>query len=171
MEILHDTGLAQIGACEELGLNLADELRVPKREVAAEVTFLYAAERSQACAFFLSFYSPRCSGEESLFEYLNSMDSFLPLRDKASNEFFIVHVNQILYVREAPLPGMENGKPLRLHLQNGAALRLSTIRPRHAWRSRPIDLLNDAERFVSFLQEDHARVHVNKRHIVRVEEV
>ena len=32
--------------------------------------------------------------EESLSEYLNSVHSFLPLRDKASGEFFIVHVNQ-----------------------------------------------------------------------------
>jgi hypothetical protein len=169
MEIIQETGQLQVLRGTELELDLVNELRVPKREVTADVTFLYAADRSQSCLFYLSFYSPRRNGEESLTEYLNSQHSFLPLRDKAGGEFFIVHVDQILYVRETPLGEMKGGRPLHLHLQNGAVLELFTCEPRHAWRSRPIDLLNDAERFVDFLQEDRTRLHVNKCHIVRVE--
>jgi hypothetical protein len=169
MNILQEMSPVQTLGGMELELNIANELRVPKREVTADVTFLYAGDRPQPCLFYLSFYSPRLSGEESLSEYLNSLHSFLPLRDKASGEFFIVHVNQILTVREAPAVELSGCRPLCLHLQNGAALQLFTCEPRHAWRSRPIDLLNDAERFVAFIQDDHARIHVNKRHIARVE--
>lgn len=169
MELLQEMGQLQTLGNTDLELNLVNELRVPKREVTADVTFLYAGDRPQPCLFYLSYYSPRRSGEESLSEYLNSVHSFLPLRDKASGEFFIVHINQILTVREAPLVEMSGSRPLCLHLQNGAALQLYTCEPRHAWRSRPIDLLNDAERFVVFIQDDHARIHVNKRHIARVE--
>ena len=84
--------------------------------------------------------------------------------------FFIVHVDQILTVREASLAEMSGNRPLRLVLQSGGELKLRTCGPRHTWRSRPIDLLNGAERFVAFIQDDHSRIHVNKRHIARVEE-
>ena len=170
MEMIQETGRLQLLKSTELELSLADELHVPKREVMADVTFLYAADRPQSCLFYLSFYSPRLNGEESLSEYLNSRNSFFPLRDKARGEFFIVHVDQILTVREAPVAEMNGNRPLRLVLHNGGELKLRTCGPRHTWRSRPIDLLNGAERFVAFIQDDHSRIHVNKRHIARVEE-
>lgn len=169
MEVLQEMSPVQTLGGADLELNLVNELRIPKREVSAVVTFLYAGDRPQPCLFSLSYYSPRRSGEESLSEYLNSLYSFFPLHDKASGEFFIVHVNQILTVQEASVPEMNGSRPLRLLMQNGATLQLHTCEPRHAWRSRPLDLLNDAERFVSFIQDDHTRIHVNKRHITRVE--
>ncbi len=169
MDMIQERGQLQLLRSTELDVNLADELRVPKREVAADVTFLYAEDRPQSCLFSLSYYSPRLNGEESLSEYLNSMNSFFPLRDKASGEFFIVHADQILTVREAPVAEMSGGRPFRLVLRNGVELKLRTCGPRHTWRSRPIDLLNGAERFVALIQDDHSRIHVNKRHIARVE--
>ncbi|MDD8012148.1 MAG: hypothetical protein PHX05_01560 [Acidobacteriota bacterium] len=169
MAMIQNSGQLQLLKNTELDVSLADELRVPKREVMADVTFLYAGERPQSCLFFLSYYSPRLNGEESLSEYLNSMNSFFPLRDKASGEFLIVHADQILTVREAPLVEMSGSRPFRLVLQNGVELKLRTSGPRHTWRSRPIDLLNGGERFVAFIQDDHSRIHVNKRHIARVE--
>jgi hypothetical protein len=169
MEILQELATTQTLGGAELELNLANELRIPKREVMADVTFLYAGKLAQSCLFYLSYYSPRRNGEESLAEYLNSLHSFLPLRDKASGEFFIVHVNQILYVREASLLELNGGRPLQLHLQNGAVLPLRTCESRQMWRARPIDLLNEGERFIVFVQDDHARLHVNKHHIARVE--
>jgi hypothetical protein len=166
MKLLQQTNLEH---GMNLDLNLATELRIPKREVAAVVSFLYAPGQPQACVFFLNYYSPQRHGEESLGEYLDSMDSFLPLRDKASGEFFIVHVNQIVMVREERVLEMNGGQPLRLILHNGGELALRTCEPRHAWRARPIDLLNEPGRFAIFIGADHARVHVNKRFIVRVE--
>jgi hypothetical protein len=150
-------------------LNLNPELRVPKREVPAEVAFASLPGSLRWYLFYLNFYSPRRCGEESLAEHLNSGQSFFPLRDKESNEFFIVHIDQILYVREAVPEERKSGRPLGLHLQDGTVLMVSLSEPRHAWRSRPLDLLNDAERFVSFGQDDHTRIHVNKSHIARVE--
>jgi len=155
----------------ELDLSMTNELRVPKREVVAEVMFLYSPGHSQACVFYLSYYSPQRRGEESLAEYLDSMDAFLPLRAKASGEFFIVHVNQIVMVREAPATATSGGRPLVLVLENGVQLELQTINPRQAWRARPIDLLNEPGRFAAFIDGDRGRVHVNKRFIRRVEGV
>jgi hypothetical protein len=169
MQLMQTIGTAQAVGGNDLELSLGDELRVPKREVVADITFLFAPKSSQACVFFLSYYSPQRHGEESLGEYLDSMDSFLPLRDKASGEFFIVHVDQIMMVRETQALEMNAGRPLRLVLQNGRELALSTSEPRHAWRARPIDLLNEPGRFAVFLDEQHVRVHVNKRYIARVE--
>lgn len=152
-----------------LELNVEQDLRVPKREQPAEAVFVYAPRQRQACLFYLNFYSARRQGEESLAEYLNSLQSFFPLRDKASNEFFIVHVNQILYVCEKPAPERGIGQALKLHLLGGASLRVFTFEPRLAWRSRPIDLLNDVERFATFALGPSERIHVNKSHIERVE--
>jgi hypothetical protein len=166
MKLLQQTNL-EYGM--NLDLNLANELRIPKREVTADVTFLYAPGQPQACIFFLNYYSPQRHGEESLGEYLDSMDSFLPLRDKADGEFFIVHVDQIMVVREAPVLAINGGQPLRLILQNGGELALRTCEPRHAWRARPIDLLNEPGRFAVFSGDDRTCVHVNKRFIARVE--
>jgi len=152
-----------------LDLSLADDLRIPKREVPAEVTFLYARAAAKSCTFFLSYYSPQHHGEESLAEYLDSRNSFLPLKDKASNKFFIVHIDQVVMVREGTPAAAQGGRPLRLILDNNAALELRACEPRFAWRARPIDLLNEPERFAVFSDENGLRVHVNKRFIARVE--
>lgn len=154
---------------QETELSLVNELRIPKREVAAEVTFHFDPGRARPCLFFLNYYSPQRRGEESLAEYLDSMDSFLPLRDKDSGEFFIVHVDQVMMVREATAVEMHPGLQLRLVLENGAGLSLRTCEPRLTWRARPIDLLNEPGRFAAFLDSGSVRVHVNKRFIVRVE--
>ena len=169
MNILQEMTPTMTLAGTALELNLNPELRVPKREMPAEVAFANLPGSLRWYLFYLNFYSPRRCGEESLSEHLNSGQSFFPLRDKDSNEFFIVHVDQILYVREAAPEERKGGRPLGLHLQDGTVLIASLSEPRHAWRSRPLDLLNDAERFVSFGQDDHTRIHVNKRHIARVE--
>lgn len=169
MNILQEMSPVQTLGGTDLELNLANELRVPKREVRADVTFLYAPERPQQCLFFLNHYSPRSSGEESLAEHLNSGQAFFPLRDKSSGEFFIVHVHQILYVREAQAQERSRRLPMSLHLEGGTVLHVFTFEPRHAWRSRPIDLLNDPERFIAFALSGPGRIHVNKRHIARVE--
>jgi len=146
-----------------------NELRIPKREVAAEVTFFYAPDRQRHCIFFLSFYSPQHRGEESLAEYLNAKDSFLPLRDKENGEFFIVHVDQIVCVREAVTVAAAEEKPLRLVLQTGAGLPLRVSEPHYAPRSRPIDMLNEPARFMAFVDDGDRRLFVNKRYIMRVE--
>lgn len=149
--------------------NLNPELRVPKREVPAEVAFASLPGSLRWFLFYLHYYSPRRCGEESLAEHLNSGQSFFPLRDRESGEFSIVHVDQILYVRETAAEERKGGQRLGLHLQDGTVLMASLFEPRHSWRSRPLDLLNDAERFVTFSQDDQTRIHVNKRHIARVE--
>ncbi|MCX6555548.1 MAG: hypothetical protein NTZ12_11160 [Candidatus Aminicenantes bacterium] len=159
--------LNQKGAALEMNLN--PELRVPKREVPAEISFTFAPETLCWCYFYLSFYSPRRNGEESLAEHLNSGQSFFPMRDKANKEFFIVHVDQILYVREAVLMEIKTGRPLNLHLDRGTMLRASLPESQRAWQARPIDMLNEAVRFMAFVQDDHTRLYVNKDHIARVE--
>ncbi len=153
----------------EMEMNMENELRVPKREVPADVTFLFDGKRARTCVFFLSYYSPQRHGEESLTEYLDSQNSFLPLRDKASNEFFIVHVDQVMMVREPEPAGEGTGRLLRLVLENGSEQVLRAAEPHHAWRARPIDLLNEPGRFAVFTDENNLRVHVNKRFIARVE--
>lgn len=153
----------------EMELSLVNELRIPKREVPAEVTFLFATGSARSCLFFLNYFSPQRRGEESLAEYLDSMDAFLPLRDRKNGEFFIVHVNQIISVREAAAVEMHPGRQLRLVLENGAELSLRTCEPRLTWRARPIDLLNEPGRFAVFLDDELVRIHVNKRFIMRVE--
>jgi hypothetical protein len=167
MQLVQATGQDEPGTV----LSLNSELRLPKREVVADVTFLYAMECPRACIFFLSYYSPQRHGQESLSEHLDSVNSFLPLRDKERGEFFIVHVNQLMMVREAPGPAAKAGHWLRLIMRTGHELALRTTESPHAWRARPLDLLNGPERFVGFIDRDHARVHVNKRCIVRVEEL
>lgn len=166
MKLLQDLAVATE---PEMAMNMDNGLRVPKREVEAEVTFLFDGRRARTCVFFLSYYSPQHHGEESLGEYLDSQNAFLPLRDKASNEFFIVHVNQVMLVREPEPAGEGSGRLLRLVLENGSEQVLRAAEPHHAWRARPIDLLNEPGRFAQFRDENNLRVHVNKRFIVRVE--
>jgi hypothetical protein len=169
MNILQEMTPNMTLAGTALDLNLNTELRVPKREVPAEVAFANLPGSLRWYLFYLHFYSPRRCGEESLVEHLNSGQSFFPMRDRESNEFTIVHVDQILYVREAAAEERKGGQRLGLHLQDGTVLMASLFEPNHAWRSRPLDMLNDAERFVTFSQDDQTRIHVNKCHIARVE--
>jgi hypothetical protein len=150
-------------------MNINPKLQVPKREVPAEVSFTFTPESLRWCVFYLSYYSPRFNGEESLAEHLNSGESFFPMRDRDNREFFIVHVDQILYVREAVRMEMKKGRLLNLHLEHGAMLRVSLRESSQAWHARPIDLLNNPERFIEFVRDDHVLLHVNKSHIARVE--
>jgi hypothetical protein len=168
MKLLHGIELAQAVGSPGMDVSLANDLCVPKREVLAEVCFTFAPQAPRAYRFYLSYYSPRRQGEESLLEHLNSGQDFIPLRHGKSEEFFIVHVDQILYVRETVAMEVKRGRPFQLLLDQGPVLRVSLPEPRRAWLARPIDQLNDADRFISFIQEDHTRLHVNKHHIARV---
>ncbi len=159
--------LSQQGAVIEMNIN--PKLQIPKREVPAEVSFTFGPQGLRWCFFYLSFYSPRFHGEESLAEHLNSGESFFPMRDRESKEFFIVHVDQILYVREAVRMEMKTGHVLDLHLEHGALLQASLRESSQTWHARPLDQLNSTERFIAFVQDDHVLLHVNKGHIARVE--
>ncbi len=150
-----------------------EDLRVPKRRVAAEA--LLPGGDARRITLFLAGAASHHAGPERASDVLNGRDEFVPAFDEDAGAMTFLNRAGLAAVR---VPGREvedDGAELTLPtehevevvLQGGATLRglVSYLRP--ADRSRLVDFLNEPEPFFRLLEE-HAVALVNKRHVVRV---
>jgi hypothetical protein len=150
-----------------------DELRVPKRRVAAEV--LLPGGTARRIALFLADAASHHTGPERPGDLLNGGDDFIPAFDEDAQAMSFLHRAGIAAVRIARDLEHEDEDDLTLPtehdvevlLGSGQLLRglVSYLRPPD--RSRLVDFLNEPEPFFR-LVEGATTVLVNKRHVARV---
>jgi hypothetical protein len=146
------------------------EYQVPRREVGATV-FLDDG-RTLECTLFTAVSSPE-GGPQRVLERLNdSGEEFVPV--SCGDDRFLVSKTGIVTVRiteRDELDAMETDAgrevPVRLCLAGGTSLvgRFRIVMPPE--RSRVIDYLNEASRFVPLIGEDRLTL-VQRRYIVTV---
>jgi hypothetical protein len=150
-----------------------EDLRVPKRRVAAEAILAGGAVRR--FTLFLADAASHHAGPERPGDLLNGGGDFVPAFDEEARAMTFLNRAGVAAVR---LPGRESEDaaedltlptehPVEVVLQSGATLRglVSYVRPPE--RSRLVDFLNEPDPFFH-LHEDGSFVLVNKRHVVRV---
>jgi hypothetical protein len=150
-----------------------DDLRVPKRRVAAEV--LLPGGEVRRIALFLAAAASHHAGPERPSDLLNGGDDFVPALDEEAQVMSFLNRAGVAAVRLARGLDAELEDALTLPtehdvevlLQSGAALRglVSYLRPPE--HSRLVDFLNEPAPFFRLIEPD-ALVLVNKRHVARV---
>lgn len=149
-----------------------EDLRVPKRRVAAEALLPGGATRR--ISLFLAEAASQHAGAERPSDLLNGGDDFVPALDEEAGTMSFLNRAAVEAVRvpgrDAEADGTELTLPteheVEVVLRGGAALRglVSYVRPADR---RLVDFLNEPEPFFRLLEE-RAVVLVNKRHVVRV---
>ena len=149
-----------------------DDLRVPKRRVAAVV--LLPGGQARRIALFLSEAASRRAGPERPSDLLCAGGDFVPALDEETEQMTFVNRAAVAAVRvargleadegEATLPTEHEVEVL---LYDGRVLRglVSYVRPPD--RVRLVDYLNDPEPFFHLYEGDTVAL-VNKRHVSRV---
>lgn len=150
-----------------------DELRVPKRRVAAEVHL--AGGPPRRVTLFLAEAAVHHAGPESPGDLLNGTDEFVPAYDEAAQAMSFLHRGAVSVVRLARAldPGdaealtLPTEHEVQVHLTDGTLLAglVSFLRPPDS--ARLVDFLNEASPFFRLLEADAVAL-VNKRHVARV---
>lgn len=149
-----------------------DDLRVPKRRVAAEAVLPSGVSRR--ISLFLAEAASNHSGPERASDLLNGGGDFIPAFDEEAGSMTFLNRTAVAAFR---LPGREpeddaaeltlpTEHAVEVTFESGATLRglISYLRPSDR---RLVDFLNEPPLFFSLL-EDHAVALVNKRHVARV---
>ena len=150
-----------------------DDLRVPKRRVAAEAVLPSGTVRR--ITLFLAEAASHHAGPERASDLLNGGGDFIPALDEEAGAMTFLNRSAVAAFR---LPGREpedgaedltlpTEHAVEVTFESGATLRglVSYLRP--AGRSRLVDFLNEPDPFFHLL-EDHAVALVNKRHVARI---
>jgi hypothetical protein len=149
------------------------ELRVPKRRVAAEVLLPGGAVRR--IALFLAEAASHHAGPERPNDLLNGGDDFIPAFDEDGQVMSFLHRAGVAAVRVARELEVDDDGGLTLPteldvevlLGSGTALRglVSYLRPPD--HARLVDFLNEPEPFFRLIEGSSIAL-VNKRHVSRV---
>lgn len=157
---------------------MSEDYRVPKREVAAEVTI--AGQKPAALKLYLAGQAAHHAGYERPSDLLNGPDPFFPATDKKGR--LVILQRDAVVVMSVPSgdehPKEEDGEDktvivststdrVKVSLDNGASLdgRVEFVMPEG--RSRLVDFLNLEERFLAV--HENGTIHlVNKSRIARI---
>lgn len=146
------------------------DYKIPKIETKVEILVDQKNQKSEKYILFLNEYSRYQKGQETLYEFLNKGRDFIPLKNPANREFFILNINDILYLKEQKKSQEPQSlKKVILYLKNNVELELNHFKPLPDSQSRVLDYLNGKNQFVVFIQKDR-KIFVNKKKILKVKE-
>jgi hypothetical protein len=150
-----------------------DDLRVPKRRVAAEA--LLPPGPARRLTLFLAEGAAGHAGPERPGDLLNGGDHFVPALDEETGVISFLNRAAVEAIRIPGPPSDRDAEELSLAtelevevtLRGGASLVGIVSYQRPPDRARLVDVLNEPEPFFR-LVEDRAVTFVNKRHVVRI---
>ncbi len=146
------------------------DYKVPKVNVNVDVLINEEAGTPMECLLFLNEFSRYRKGKETILEFLNKENYFIPLKVADTGKFIIVSTNELVYVKEQdeskPPP---SPKRLVLHMVNNIRLEVDFFKLLPESQSRVLDYLNDKSQFIVFYHENR-KIYVNKHKIRRLEE-
>jgi hypothetical protein len=151
--------------------NVKETYRVPKREIKVDIVIdkISGSNYSKEYTLFLNEFSRFSSGEETIYEYLNSNIQFIPLKAPSSNELLIVNIDDIIYIKEKENSDIPSCQELIVFFREDFELKVKQYNQLPKSHSRIIDYLNQENRFVSFLFENQ-KIYINKNKIMMVKE-
>ena len=149
-----------------------DELKVPKRQVAAEV--LLPGGRARRMTLFLAEGAPDHQGPEVPLDLLNGRHDFLPARDEATGAMTFLHRPGVAAVRvDRALDAAEEEVTLptehevEVRLADGTGLTGLVTYEAPVPHDRLVDFLNRPEPFFRLLERDGVAL-VGRAHVARV---
>ena len=145
-------------------------LKIPKIEVRVDMVMVDSMPKTEECSLFLNQHSQFHRGSETLEEFLNSGQSFIPVKRTTTGKFFILNTDALIWVREKIKVEEKGEKKMFIHFsgQNSLEVRHFQILPE--FYSRTVDIFNITNVFLPFLHEN-CKVYVNKTKILRIIEI
>jgi hypothetical protein len=145
---------------------------IPKIEV--KVDMLIDAETSSAIEeyiLFLDEFSRYRRGKETIYEFLNKRKEkeFIPIKSCKNGEFFLLKLDDIIFVKEKEKSGQQSLQEIVFTLRNNIQLEVGHINPLPESQSRVLDYLNQEVRFIVFYH-DERKIFINKNKIIKVKE-
>lgn len=145
-------------------------LKIPKIEVKVDIVMIDGMSKTEECSLFLNQHSQFHRGSETLEEFLNSEQLFIPVKRTITGKFFILNTDALIWVREKTKAEEKGEKVMFVHFsgQNSLEVRNFQILPES--HSRTVDIFNTANVFLPFLHEN-CKVYINKTKILRIMEI
>ena len=123
--------------------------------------------------FFLSQHSGSHSGSETVFDVVNSQNSFIPLEDNITKDIFIVSKDQLMIVelseREYSLKLHPNKVQIKVEMINNESIDGEVFIDMPQSRSRLSDYFNIFHKFV-YMYRNQGDLILNKSYILSVSE-
>jgi hypothetical protein len=146
------------------------DYKIPKVEVSAYIALDNGLTFEQdEYVIFLDQFSRYRKAEQSIYEFLNSKNGFIPLKNCVTGEFLIVNINDVVYVKEKEKFIAQYERKIKLQLENNFLLEVDHINPLPDSHSRVLDYLNQETDFLLFYY-DERKIFINKKKILRVKD-
>jgi hypothetical protein len=145
------------------------DLKIPKIEVLVDIMLIEPEQAAEEFYLYLNHFSPLHKGEQTLEEFINSDQLFIPVIKSLDREFQILNNQNIIYIKEKNMAEESPGASIHIFLRNGQDFEVKIFEPLPDFHSRPIDFFNTPRTFLPFIQEQ-IKIYINKHHILRARE-
>jgi len=145
------------------------EFVVTKRTEPVVVFFRHRSAVEEAGELSLSLTSRSGTGEETVAEYLEHSERFIPLRFRPFQPAVLVNTDDIVYVRSRRDDQPKGGKMMKVRFSNGVEIFVEHQTTLPDAKARILDYLNGPQRFLRFLTEG-VEIFINKDHVMEVTE-
>lgn len=146
------------------------DLKISKIEVKVDMAMVDSMSKTEEGSLFLNQHSQHHRGSETLEEFLNSGQSFIPVKRTITGKFFILNINTLLWVREKTKVEEKGEKTMFIHFPGQNSLEVRHFQALPETHSRTVDIFNTASVFLPFLHEN-CKVYINKTKILRIMEI
>jgi len=145
------------------------ELKIKKLETHVDLVMKNTGGEKTDVIFYLSRFSQYHSGPETIQEFLNRAPRFIPVR-RTDGEFFILGVDNILFVQEREVEPATRIRNLRVLFLDGEKLEAGMFEHLPEQYSRTLDFFNTKDTFLPLLFKK-TKIYVNTTNIVKVYEL
>ena len=139
--------------------------QISKREKSVKILFDRSFSKVVEGNIFLNLNSRSGIGEETLIEYLDNSEDFIPIKLEKSNEYRIFNMNDIVYILEKNILNIKEQRQIDLVLSGNIKINVGHFKNLPSPRSRLLDYLNGENRYISFLFKG-SEIHINREKIL-----
>lgn len=142
-----------------------DKFQLSKRKKLVKILFDAGFSKAVNAVIMLNLNSRSGIGEETLKEYLDNSENFIPIQIEKPDEYRIFNINDIVYILEKDRSDILVQKKIALALSGNRKIKIGHFKNLPDPRSRFLDYLNKEERFAAFLFKG-SKIHINKDKIL-----
>lgn len=148
--------------------------KIPKLKKEFQIQLNDGTKTLQSFTLFLNEFSKYSKEKQTLLEFLNDSNSFIPSNQMQSDKqdvFIIINKNEICYIIDHSLLPVSNDflpKQALFLLKTGQEINASIYQKTPKEGSRVIDYLSNEEQFIELVMEGRYFIYLNKNFILKV---
>lgn len=148
----------------------AIDYKIPKIEVKVEIAIDNGTGfELDEYAVYLNKFSRYRKGEETIFEFLNRRNEFIPIHHIKSDRFSLVNIDRVAYIREKEKFPAHYEMKIDIQLKYNKHIEVDHINPLPGSQSRVQDYINQDPPFLLFYKNEQ-KIFINKSVIIKISE-